>query len=61
MMSTRFRLGLGYKLSNNVELIAAVQRSDYGDAEVKASASTAVPAKMEVSANEASIRLRYMF
>jgi opacity protein-like surface antigen len=58
--STRFGFGVGYKLSDTVELISAVQMSDYGDAKLRASAST-TPTKLEVSATEASIRLRYAF
>lgn len=58
--STRFGFGVGYKLSDTVELMSVVQKSDYGDADIRASAST-TPTKIEVSATEASIRLRYVF
>ena len=57
--STRFGAGAGYQLSEKAKLIAMVQRSDYGRAEVKATNGSIF--ETEAVATEVGIRLRVSF
>jgi len=60
--SSRFGLGLGYDVSEKVQIIALAQSSKYGDAEVNAG-TAANPSAFtnKVGAIEASIRIRLAF
>ncbi|CAI8363941.1 MAG: Uncharacterised protein [Rhodospirillaceae bacterium] len=60
--SSRFGLGLGYNVSEKVQIIALAQSSKYGDAEVNAG-TAANPSAFtnKVGAIEASIRIRLAF
>ena len=60
--SSRFGLGLGYNVSEKVQIIALAQSSKYGDAEVNAgTAASPLAFTNNVGAIEASIRLRLAF
>ena len=61
--STRFGVGVGYKLSPSTSIIGLIQQSDYGDSTVDTDATTATidDFDSEVKATEASIRLRVSF
>jgi hypothetical protein len=60
--SSRFGLGLGYNVSEKVQIIALAQSSKYGDAEVNAN-TAANPSAFtnKVGAIEASVRIRLAF
>ena len=60
--SSRFGLGLGYNVSEKVQIIALAQSSKYGDAQVNTN-TVAAPVffNSEVGAIEASIRIRLAF
>ena len=60
--SSRFGLGLGYNVSEKVQIIALAQSSKYGDAEVNTNtAANPVAFTSKVGAVEASIRIRLAF
>ena len=60
--SSRFGLGLGYNVSEKVQIIALAQSSKYGDAEVNTNtAANPVAFTSKVGAVEASIRIRLTF
>jgi len=60
--SSRFGLGLGYNVSEKVQIIALAQSSKYGDAQVNTNtAANPVIFNSEVGAVEASIRIRLAF
>ncbi|MDA9194267.1 hypothetical protein N9P08_03395 [Alphaproteobacteria bacterium] len=60
--SSRFGLGLGYNVSEKVQIIALAQSSKYGDSEVNTNtAANPVAFTSEVGAIEASIRIRLAF
>lgn len=60
--SSRFGLGLGYNVSEKVQIIALAQSSKYGDAEVNTNTvANPVAFTSKVGAVEASIRLRLAF
>ena len=60
--SSRFGLGLGYNVSEKVQIIALAQSSKYGDSEVNAGTAASPSAfTNKVGAIEASIRLRLAF
>ena len=61
--STRFGVGVGYKLSPSTSIIGLIQQSDYGDSTVDTDATTSTVDDFdnEVNATEASIRLRVAF
>ena len=58
--STRFGVGAGYNLSENVKLIAMAQRSDYGRSEVKTPINQTI-FETEAVATEVGLRLRVSF
>ncbi|MDA7648660.1 hypothetical protein N8746_04170, partial [Alphaproteobacteria bacterium] len=60
--SSRFGLGLGYNVSEKVQIIALAQSSKYGDAQVNTNTvANPVNFNSEVGAIEASIRIRLAF
>lgn len=60
--SSRFGLGLGYNVSEKVQIIALAQSSKYGDAEANTgTAANPLAFRSEVGAIEASIRIRLAF
>jgi hypothetical protein len=60
--SSRFGLGLGYNVSDKVQIIALAQSSKYGDAEVNTgTVANPVAFTSKVGAVEASIRIRVGF
>lgn len=61
--STRFGVGVGYKLSESTSIIGLIQKSDYGDSTVDTDATTSTNDDFDskVNATEASIRLRVSF
>ena len=60
--SSRFGLGLGYNVSEKVQMIALAQSSKYGDSDVNTNtAANPVAFTSEVGAIEASIRIRVGF
>ena len=56
-MSTRFGLGMGYNLSEKVQIIGIAQQSNYGYSEIL----SPLVFKSKVSGIEASVRLRVLF
>lgn len=60
--STRFGLGLGYNVSDKLQIIALTQSSDYGDSNTNTNtAANPVAFTSKVGAVEASIRIRLAF
>ena len=60
--SSRLGLGLGYNVSDKVQIIGLVQSSKYGDASVNTDTAVSPTLfKSKVSATEASIRVRFVF
>jgi hypothetical protein len=60
--SSRLGLGLGYNVSDKVQIIGLVQSSKYGDASVNTDTAVSPTLfKSKVSATEASIRARFVF
>lgn len=60
--SSRFGLGLGYNMSDKVQIIALAQSSKYGDAETNVNTvANPVAFTSKLGAVEASIRLRLAF
>ena len=59
--SSRFGVGIGYKISDSTSLIGLVQQSSYGEAEVLTGSSNPTIFASKVGATEASIRLRVAF
>jgi len=60
--SSRFGLGLGYNVSEKVQIIALAQSSKYGDSDINTN-TAAIPVAFnnKVGAIEASIRIRLAF